>query len=172
MRVRSPGGHLEGTCLCEAGFCGHVCDRMKVACVGWGGGGGREKRVFAPLGFCVQRGVYLRCVCEHAASTPTPPSPACPREEGDLIWPLGALGVSGFLSSPISPAHPPPPPPGRAPSSLCTGSRLALGFVCCPISLRSESPAPEPKQGPGEMAVGSAAEGTQENLPQPHVSAR
>lgn len=91
------------------------------------------------MGSCVQRGTYLRvrdsmCVTVHAPLLPQhpqwpPPDPPIPQpppaEEGDLYLAPGAAGVSGFLTSQISPAF---PPPGLTPSILCTGSGLALGF--------------------------------------------
>lgn len=57
---------------------------------------------------CVARCVSVR---EGAARHSTPPASPAPAEEEDLIT-LGASGVSGFLSSQISPS---PRPPGLAP---------------------------------------------------------
>lgn len=57
---------------------------------------------------CVARCVSMR---EGAARHSTPPASPAPAEEEDLIA-LGASGVSGFLSTQISPS---PRPPGLAP---------------------------------------------------------
>lgn len=123
---------LRDMFVCHLGVGGGVCDRMRahrleVAGVGWGGGGGGGKKGLSPSGSCVQHGtvcVYSRgwcCPPQHLACQARP-------RGGDLIA-LGALGVSGFLSSQISPTSPPPRP---CPSS--SGRKWAgLGIsVCCP----------------------------------------
>lgn len=92
--------------------------------------GGREKKGPCPKGSCMQQGIYLRvrdslCVrvythascCNTHGAPPDPPIPSPPpAEEGDLYLAPGATGVSGFLTSQISPASPPQalPPPSSA----------------------------------------------------------
>lgn len=82
------------------------------------------RRLFESDGGCVHVGAGM-CVCVCACAVKTPTVPHLPQWRREIfIWPLGASGVSEFLTSLSLPV----PTPGLAPSILCTGSGLALGF--------------------------------------------